>query len=59
MSPPYVNTGLAIWRFLILISYYLLVTVNINIVLCWPLGNITKVHFMLEITAAEYSGADY
>jgi len=59
MSPPIVTTGLAVWRFLIFNSYFLLVTVNINIVLCWSLGIITKVHFTLEIAAAEYSRVDY
>jgi hypothetical protein len=36
-----------------------MVTVNINIVLCWSLEIVTKVYFTLEITAAEYSGVDY
>jgi hypothetical protein len=30
-----------------------------NSFLFWSLGIITKVHFTLEIAAAEYSGVDY
>lgn len=52
-------TGLAVWSSLIISSCYLLVTVNMNSFLFWSLGIITKVHFTLEIAAAEYSGVDY